>query len=244
VSALRAVCKHARAHCARAHPHTRILPLLLCTGSPSPLVQVCADSREGLSLLRGLADGVRRLEDRLDLLAAAGPAAAPTGSHPVGAAERAGVAPPRAGGGRPHRGAAHAAGRKAGRRSPSAGDSGRRTSAGRGGTAGGSAASGLEGALRAPDARPSPPGSTASSDGEQQGDWKAAAANGDPPAQALALADESAGDGGGTEGSVGAGGRLGLEGLDAKLAGLDRKIERIAGVVGARTGSGVSAAAE
>ncbi len=45
------------------------------------------------------------------------------------------------------------------------------------------------------------------------------------------------------EGAVATEGRLDLEAVDAKLVGLDKKIERIAGAVGARIGSGVSEAA-
>ena len=57
---------------------------------------------------------------------------------------------------------------------------------------------------------------------------------------ALVLSGAAVGDEVRSKGSVEAEGQLGLEILDAKLSGLDRKIERIAVAVGARTGSGVS----
>ncbi len=57
------------------------------------------------------------------------------------------------------------------------------------------------------------------------------------------LAGTPAGDGARSEEAVAAEGRLDLEAVDAKLVGLDKKIERIAGAVGARIGSGVSEAA-
>ncbi len=58
---------------------------------------------------------------------------------------------------------------------------------------------------------------------------------------ALALAPSPAGDAAGLDGqgSEAAGGGLDLEAVDAKLVGMDKKLERIAVAVGARIFSGV-----
>ena len=63
----------------------------------------------------------------------------------------------------------------------------------------------------------------------------------DPLALALALAPSPAGDAAGLDGpgSEAAGGGLDLEAVDAKLVGMDKKLERIAVAVGARIFSGV-----
>ena len=251
-------CKHALAPILY-HAHHARQSHLACTRMAS---QLCSYSREGLASLQALADGVRRLEAQRALLASAtaelssrspGADASRRSQHHHGVARH-------VSGGRGRRrspSSAGAGGKVAGGEDGAA----ESVSSDPGDLLVGAsclppaAAVLLKPPLLAQDLRRAGLRSSDSEGGSRSRPERVGGSNGGgregrpgkgaPDATEdrvpLALAQSPAGDAAGLDGqgSEAAGGGLDLEAVDAKLVGMDKKLERIAVAVGARIFSGV-----